>query len=259
MTPKHGGRWQTCKAFAWFDDTGTCIANISAFALPLVIDGIAVRAAGLQSGAVRPSHRGHGLFRDVLQAALDYCDDQGFDAILLLTETPGLYRRHGFRVLAQHRFYAAAPTDGRAGPVRRLHIERDDDLALLRGLLDGRSPVSNRFAPLHQREMFLFNALLMPEVKLDLLEETDAVAAWRMSEGDEFELLDVAGKEMPSLADMLASLGVAPRRIVVHFSPDRLAWEGAAVPNDSEMVLMMRSKARFAPESPFALPPMAEF
>ena len=42
-----GGPDPTSIAFAWFDTAGACIANISAFSLPLVINGIFVRAAGL--------------------------------------------------------------------------------------------------------------------------------------------------------------------------------------------------------------------
>lgn len=254
-----GGPDPTCTAFAWFDDAGACIANISAFALPLVIDGVVVQAAGLQSGAVRPSHRGRGLYRDVMQAALDHCDAKGFAAVLLLTETPDLYTRHGFRTLPQHGFSGPAPEGGRARSVRRLHIESDDDVALLCRLLDARSPVSNRFAPLRQREMFLFNALLAPDVNLDFLEEDDAVVAWRSGEDGCLELLDIVATSIPSLADILASLEISTTRVIVRFAPDRLAWEGTALPDAGDMKLMLRGAESLLPAGPFALPSMAEF
>ncbi|AOF92025.1 GNAT family N-acetyltransferase [Sinorhizobium sp. RAC02] len=256
---RFGGPDPTCTAFAWFDDAGACVANLSAFALPLVVDGVFLHAAGLQSGAVRPSHRGRGLYRDVMQAALDHCDAKGFEAVALLTESPGLYERHGFRTLPQHRFSGPPPEDGHACPVRRLHIQSDDDVTLLCRLLDGRKPVSDRFSPMRQREMFLFNALLMPDVKLDLLEEGDVVVAWRLDEHGRFELLDIVGASIPSLADILASLGISPSRVIVRFAPDRLAWDGAAVQDEGDMVLMLRGAENLRPEKPFALPPMAEF
>ena len=256
---RFGGPDPTCTAFAWFDDSGACIANISAFALPLVIDGVFVNAAGLQSGAVRPSHRSQGLYRDVMQAALDHCDEKGFEAVTLLTETPDLYRRYGFRTLQQHSFSGSAPQDGRAGPVRRLDIENHGDISLLGRLLEGRKPVSNRFAPLRQREMFLFNALLMPDVNIDLLEAADAAVAWRLGADGGFELLDIVGARIPGLADILASLGLSPPRVTVHFAPDQLAWDGEAMPDEGDMVLMLRSTTQLQPKEPFALPPMAEF
>ncbi|HEV7246434.1 MAG TPA: GNAT family N-acetyltransferase [Shinella sp.] len=254
-----GGPDPTSVAFAWFDANGTCIANISAFSLPLVINGTFVRAAGLQSGAVRPSHRGQGLFRDVMEAALDHCDAEGFEAVALLTDKPDLYTRHGFRTLAQHRFSGVAPTGGRAEAVRRLAIGNEADMALLSRLLDGRRPVSDRFAPLRQREMFLFNASLMPDLRLDLMEEHDAVIAWRAGEDGSLDLLDIVGARLPRLADIVASLPVSPFRVTVHFAPDHLEWDGEAFPDGGDMALMLRSTRDLRPERPFALSPMAEF
>lgn len=254
-----GGPDPTSMPFAWFDANGTCIANISVFSLPLVINGTFMRAAGLQSGAVRPSHRGQGLFRDVMEAALDHCDAEGFEAVALLTEKPDLYTRLGFRTLAQHRFAGTAPVGGRVGPVRRLDIGSEADIALLSRLLDGRRPVSDRFAPLRQREMFLFNASLMPDLRLDLMEEHYAVIAWQAVEDGGFELLDIVGAGIPALADVLASLRVAPSRVTVHFAPDHLGWEGEAVADEGDMVLMLRAASDLRPDQPFALSPMAEF
>ena len=254
-----GGPDPTSVAFAWFDASGTCIANISAFALPLVIDGAFVRAAGLQSGAVRPSHRGQGLYRDVMEAAFAHCDAEGFEAVALLTDKPDLYTRYGFSALPQHRFAGDAPSDGHAGPVRTFDIDNESDVTLLRRLLEGRGPVSDRFAPLRQVEMFLFNASLMPDLRLDLMVEENAVVAWQTGDDGSFELLDVVGTRIPGLADILASLGIAPSQVVVHFAPDHLAWDGVAAADESDMVLMLRSAKDLRPPQPFALPPMAEF
>lgn len=254
-----GGPDPTSVPFAFFDADGACVASISLFSLPLVIDGAVVRAAGLQSGAVRPGHRGRGLFRTVLEAALQHCDAEGFDAAALLTDTPALYERHGFRALAQYRFIGAPPAGGRPGPVRRLDIMREADVILLRRLLDGRRPVSGRFAPLRQVEMFLFNAALLPDVRLDLLEEHDAVVAWQTDGDGRFALLDIAGRDIPGLADILASLRVTPSGVAVHFTPDRLGWAGEAVAEDGAPVLMLRPADGRRPDGPFKLPPMAAF
>jgi predicted N-acetyltransferase YhbS len=254
-----GGPDPTSMPFAWFDAEGTCVANITVFSLPLVIDGIFVRAAGLQSGAVRPRHRSQGLYRDVMEAALDHCDAEGFEAVALLTDKPDLYERHGFRTLAQHRFAGPAPTGGRRGPVRPLHVESEGDVTLLRRTLGGRRPVSDRFAPLDQSHMFLFNVALNADLRLHLMEEDDAVIAWQMGEDGDFDLLDIVGARIPRLADILASLEIAPSRAVVHFAPDHLEWDGEAQPQSDDTALMLRSATDLRPARPFALPPMAEF
>lgn len=253
-----GGPDPTTVPFGWFDETGTCIANISAFSMPLVINGAFVRAAGLQSGAVRPSHRGRGLYRNVMEAAIDHCDAEGVEAILLLTDTPDLYGRYGFRTLAQHHFTGPAPTGGTAGQVRRLDMANDADITLLRRLLEGRRPISDRFAPLRQLEMFLFNASLMPDLRLDLIEE-NTVIAWQAGLDGSLDLTDIVSAQIPSLADIVASLKIEAASVTVRFAPDHLAWDGEAVLDEGEMVLMLRSARDLRPEHPFALPPMAEF
>ncbi len=254
-----GGPDPSSVPFAWFDASGACIANISAFSLPLVIDGTFVRAAGLQSGAVRPEHRGQGLYRSVMEAALDHCDSEGFEAVALLTDKPALYESHGFRPLAQHRFIGPAPAGGRPFTTRRLDIAQNADVTLLARLLAARRPVSDRFAPLRQAEMFLFNAALMPELRLDLIEEENAVIAWQTGADGTFELFDIVGTRIPVLADILASLRLAPPRVTVHFATDHLGWEGQPVADESDMVLMLRGAKNLRPQKPFALPPMAEF
>lgn len=259
MLDRLGGSDPTSAPFAWFDASGRCVANISAFSMPLVIDGTFVRAAGLQSGAVRPEYRGQGLFRSVMEAALDHCDSEGFEAVALLTDKPTLYETYGFRALAQHRFAGPAPTGGHAGAIRHIDIARDADVTLLRRLLNARRPVSDRFAPLRQAEMFLFNAALMPDLRLSLLEDENTVIAWQNGPDGVFELFDVAGASVPTLADILVSLRVSPSKAVVHFAPDHLGWQGEAIADAGDMVLMLRGAENLRPERPFALPPMAEF
>lgn len=107
--------------------------------------------------------------------------------------------------------------------------------------------------------MFLFNAALMPDLRLDLLEEDGAVIAWQSGEDGTFELFDVAGAQIPALADIIASLRITPPKVRVHFAPDHLDWNGEAIADESDMVLMLRGAEGLRPEKPFALPPMAEF
>ncbi|MBB2820610.1 UNVERIFIED_ORG: GNAT superfamily N-acetyltransferase [Rhizobium esperanzae] len=86
-----GGPDASSMPFGWFDAEGELAANLSAFALPFVLNGRIVHAAGLQSGAVRPPWRGRGLYRDLTVTALDWCERQGFEAVILYTDKPSLY------------------------------------------------------------------------------------------------------------------------------------------------------------------------
>lgn len=255
-----GGHDTTNMPSAWFDADGHCVANFSAFSMPLMIDGKVIKAAGLQSGAVRPEWRGRGLFRDLIRLTLDRCAESGFEAIVLYTDKPGLYQPYDFSVVPQHRFSGPPPQLGRPAPAcRRLDIRNSDDLALVQGSLSQRLPVSARFAVVDQAKMFLLNAYLVDDVTLDYLPEYRTVVAWRTSEAGAFELLDIAGPEIPPLDAVLGALDLRPEQVIVHFPPDRLGWDGQPEREDGDLVFMMRCPAATIPTEPFCLSPMAEF
>lgn len=257
---RFGGPDPTSMPVAWFDESGTCVANLSAFAMPVVTNGRVVRAAGLQSGAVRPEWRGRGLFRALLAHTIERIDAAGYTAAMLYTDKPALYEPHGFVAVPQFVVTGLPPAKVSAHPApRKLDVTVPEDLGLLRRLLAERRPVSNRFAVTAQAEMFLLNSILLDRVRLDLSGDGRSVFAWRMGGDGAFELLDIVAEDMPPLAAILASLSLAPAQVVVHFPPDRLDWEGMPVAEDTDLVFMVRGAAALLPAEPFRLSPMAEF
>lgn len=253
-----GGHDQTSFPSAFFDETGCCIANLSAFAMPLVIDGRAVKAAGWQSGAVRPEYRGQGLFRDLIRTTLDRCEKQGYEAIVLYTEKPGLYEPYGFRAVPQYVFKGAAPPPAN-GNARARSLTIEADLARLRSLLADRTPVSHHFAVADQSKMFLLNCHLLDEVRLSLLTGDQTVIAWRMTPDHTFQLLDVVGRTIPTLAEILDGLDLAPTSVESFIPPDRLSFPADPVLDTGPLVFMMRAADSLRSGGPFCLSPMAEF
>ena len=258
---RFGGHDRSNMPSAFFDRDGCCVANFSAFAMPLMIDGRSIKAAGLQSGAVRPAFRGLGLFRDLIRITLDRCETAGFETLVLYTDKPGLYTPYGFRVVPQHRVSGPAPARlaQASTAARRLDMARPEDLALMPQLLAGRRPVSERFAVADQALMFLLNTVLVDGVMLDYLPDHAAAIAWRIGDSRRFELLDVVGSSKPSLATILSGLAVDAQTIDVHFPPDLLQWNGDPVSDDGDLVFMMRCDPALIPVEPFCLSPMAEF
>lgn len=253
-----GGYDPTSFPSAFFDETGRCIANLSGFAMPLIVNGRPVKAAGWQSGAVRPDYRGQGLFRDLIRHTLQRSEEQGFEAVVLYTDKPGLYAPHGFRAVPQFSFQGDAPKQmGVQKPARRLTI--DADLGLLRALLTNRTPVSRRLAVTRQAEMLLLNCHLVDDVSLSLMPDEKTVVAWRMADGGLFQLLDVVGEQMPSMAEILDALQLTPASIEAFIPPDRLAWGNEPRRDDGPLVLMMRCADDMLPTEPSCLSPMAEF
>jgi GNAT superfamily N-acetyltransferase len=255
-----GGPDPTSMPFGWFAADGTLAANLSAFAMPLVINGRQINAAAFQSGAVRPPWRGRGLYRDVTRKALEWCERQQFEAIVLYTDKPSLYEPYGFRSLPMQRYFGAAPKLYPATePARPLDARNGTDLAPLQEALKTRAPVSDVLAVSGNAAMFLINTQLDPEVRLSWLDDEQAVVAWKPGEAGRFSLLDVVAAEIPPLAVILGGLGVTPEHVDVFFSPDKLDWRGEALTFDNGTAFMIRSTADLAPASPAMLSPMADF
>jgi len=254
-----GGPDPTSMPFGYFDEKGRCVANFSAFSMPLIVDGRRVRAVGYQSGAVRPEYRGQGLYRDLMQRAFDWAEAQGFEMGMLLTDKPGLYEPYGFRVVEQHMFRGPMPVAAAAPPRRHLSIDSDADVTLIRSVLAGRMPVSERFAVADQAVEFLLNACFDPSIRLSQMPSHDAVIAWREEAGT-FHLLDIAGRDIPSLAQVVSALKTSAERVAVYFPTDRLGWDGEAERYQGSCELMVTGDPGVILKSePFMLSPLADF
>lgn len=257
---RFGGPDPTSMPFGYFDENGVCAANFSAFSMPMMIDGRLVRAAGFQSGAVRPQWRGRGLYRDLMNRAFGWCDEQGFDLGILLTDKPAMYEPYGFKILPQQRFLGPPPPveTTHAGAAHVLSVENAADIALIRQILRERTPVSSVFAVAAQAEMFLLNSFFDPDIELAYLDRFEAVVAWKSDEAS-FQLLDIAGKSIPPLAAILPVLDQRPDRVEVCFPPDKLGWQGTPESFESDICLMVQGDAASRLSGPVMLSPLAEF
>lgn len=255
-----GGPDPTSMPFGYFDDAGRCVANFSAFTMPLMINGRMVKAAGYQSGAVRPEFRGTGLYRDLMRRAFGWAAESGHEIGILLTDKPSLYEPYGFQSVPQHRFSGPMPkaATGRE-TARPLDINHGEDIALLSQLLDNRQPVSQQFAPERQKEMFLLNCHFDADIRLTLVEELDCVAAWKLADDGALQLLDLVCADIPPVERIVRALHADASRLEVFFPIDRLDFDGAAEPYRGYCDLMISGlQAGILPEF-FMLSPLAEF
>jgi GNAT superfamily N-acetyltransferase len=257
---RFGGPDPSSMPFGYFDEAGRCVANFSAFSMPLAIEGHIVNAVGYQSGAVRPEFRGRGLYRDLMHRAFAWADAKGFEAGILLTDKPDLYRSHGFQILPQFLFSGDFPRIYRSGEVHALtlNLTHADHAQLVADMLTNRQPVSGALAVQRQSEMFLLNALFDPQIRLSHLQSLDAVIAWKI-DGDTLHVLDIAARQIPLLADICTVLGVTARRVAVYFPTDRLGWAGHPEPYSGSCTLMIKRLPLSAIPMPAMLSPMADF
>ena len=254
-----GGMEPSSMPFAWFDGLGVCAANFSAFSMPIVVNGLRRKVAALQSGAVRPEHRGKGLYRDLMQRAFAWIDAEEYELSILYTDKPAMYELYGFKTVPLQKFTGPAPLAGMAGPARLLSMDDQDDVALLTGYINNRAPASALFSPLSHPAMFLVNAFWDRGIRLSQLESHDAVIAWRVTDGGVFQLLDIAAEKIPQMQVITSALCASGASVECFFSPDLLDWQAKAVIDENRLPFMVRGDLSLLPSRPFALTPMADF
>jgi hypothetical protein len=194
-----------------------------------------------------------------MERAFAWSDEQGFEAGILTTDKPDLYRRYGFQSVPQHCFRGPMPQTRAAAGARPLSLDHATDLSLVTRLLETRADVSECFAARGQTRTFLLNACFDPDIRLSHVAGPDAVVAWKQ-EGDTFRILDVAANRMPALGEVTGALGTSARHVEVLFPTDRLDWQGEAVAYQGSCDLMIRPRAgNPVPSVPFMLAPMADF
>jgi GNAT superfamily N-acetyltransferase len=254
-----GGMDPSSMPFAWFDAQGVCAANFSAFSMPMMVNGTPRKTAALQSGAVRPEHRGKGLYRDLMRRAIAWIDTEGFELSILYTDKPAIYEPYGFKIMPQHKFIGPAPKAGATPAARRMNMDVPHDVAILLDLINTRAPASMLLSPLSHPAMFLVNAFWDRSICLSHMENRDAVIAWRIGEGSVFQLLDIVAPAIPPISLIIAALNTDAESAECFFSPDLLDWDASAVIDENRLPFMVRGDLGLLPNEPFALTPMADF
>jgi hypothetical protein len=184
--------------------------------------------------------------------------DARWDAAILWTEEPEIYRRFGFAPRIEHAFdfgeaRAAVPSGARA-----LELDRDGDRALLSAALARRTPVSERAATREPGWHFLIDVALAGPSAPELVHvpELEAIAAIER-DGDTLRVIDVVASRLPRLDDLVARIPRAQGAVIELAT----GWDSlsdrpplASRPSGASDVLMVRGRLD-VPE-PFALSPL---
>jgi GNAT superfamily N-acetyltransferase len=247
------GEWNDdYRAFAVLDE-GRVVANASVTRMRLQLEGREV--IGYQLGAVGcvPSHRGRGLSRVVMQAALDSC---GAAPVLLFANENVLdfYPRFGFAPWEQMLFGVACYAEPGLEPVPVLELAEAPVRAGLAALCDEGLAVTTRFgARGHARiaSWYAANAFSRPLRQL-------RADAWVLAEAKDGTLYidDVFAREPFDLRPHRPRLIDQPITAVhFGFTPERWWPQAGVIGVDEEAYLFVRNLER--PSGPHRFPVMA--
>ena len=241
-------------AFAYFGAEGRCVAGVEAATLRVIVDGIIGTATAIRLAGVAETHRGRGLFRDLMTRALAWCATQSDGPILLYTEEHALYTRFGFQPLVEHAFVGPPPTPEAAKAAEI--IDPAQAARLLDKLTPIRAPLSNVCAILGGSDLLRAALRGDEDFSLAYAADLEALIVHEMQD-DSLVLVDIVAAAIPSMARIVGALRSSAGRVKTLFPPDRLAWQGA--PEPDETGLMIRGEVPAAMRRPFMLPPTMSF
>ncbi len=232
------GQWNDdYRAFALLED-GRVLANVSVMRMRLRLQGREV--TGFQLGAVGclPSHRGLGLSRKVMEAALDFC---GQTPVLLFANPTvrDYYPRFGFAPWRQELFAAPHEAVPEGVPAPTLDLSDARVRAGLAALSNEGLPVTERFGARDYSNIatwYAANGFARPLRRL-------AEDAWVFAdvEGDTLHIDDIFAREPFDLRAQLPRLIDRPiRSIQFGFTPERWWPEATVAGEDLEADLFVR-------------------
>jgi GNAT superfamily N-acetyltransferase len=248
------GHWDpTYRPFSLFEGERV-VANVSLFDFPVVINGRAVKAAGIQSVMVHPDKRGEGLARKMMEEVLARFEGE-YELFFLYGASPQMYEKFGFdRVPMSHFVVEDVSKTGAREDVQELNAENEADVQLLRRLFQVRRPVSDVFGVAHHQSPFFLN--VSDRQTIAYLYARDVAVVYQLTDGV-FHLLDIIGAQIPTLSEILGALDLDVQSAEVHFSPDLLQTKYTALEPNVNAKFMVRGNVSL-PEA-FELSPTVAF
>ncbi len=104
---KYNARWDMVSSPFIIEENGEIIAHLGIIPLDIILNQKKLHVAAIHVICVKETSRGKGLFKQLMQEALIYIENN-FDASLLFTDQPDLYKRYNFTVLPEYDFIVDA-------------------------------------------------------------------------------------------------------------------------------------------------------
>ncbi|WP_242142963.1 MULTISPECIES: GNAT family N-acetyltransferase [unclassified Bacillus cereus group] len=218
------------------------IANVSSFALPLLVNGNVVNAAGIQSVMTHPEYRQRGLMKQLFSEVLEQIDSQ-YDCAILFTENPKLYEYFGFQVLKEYLMTLSYESSEKIdSSLRKLDFYHKEDIQFIKEKIEESQTLSNMFSTLNYKSSFYFN---MYEAKwndkLYYSEKLDAMIVYEV-EKKTLKLFGVFAPVFPILDEICSEIPEGFTEIEFYFHPDELGVEDVTYQEfHSSKYLMVRN------------------
>lgn len=216
-----GGDWYAMSTAFDQLEGDEVVAHAGVIPIPMVIDGVPHTVAGIHAVCTAAHRRGRGLARSVIEAAIEHALGLGPTMVLHAADA-AVYGRFGFRAIPQWVWGTELVRTHRAPRLRRLAIDRAEDVARVHAVFRNRVPVADALGIGDAGELFVLDEVLGCGKfgRLWSADDLDVVIACDLDERV-LQIYDVVGPSWPPLHEIVARVDGRVDRVEVFFAPER--------------------------------------
>ena len=213
----HNAHWDKSSTPFIMRQNHEVIAHLGILPFEFIIQEKHYQGAALHGICTKQEFRRKGLFRQLMQEALEYVR-QHFDFAFMFTDKPYLYEQFGFKAVKEYDFiYDYTPQNNQNNKVRMLDLDDSREWALLQSHYQNRIPLSKAVSIINETTVATLNALHMP---VYYLEDYDVLVVYQMKDHILY-VKDIIAIKPCDLNSILNCIGNDATKIILQFIPDR--------------------------------------
>ncbi|MGE7947095.1 GNAT family N-acetyltransferase [Lysinibacillus sp. NPDC093688] len=228
------------------------IANASISKMTVTVNGKDYKAIQVGTVMTHPDYRHKGLARKLMNDIIDKYEEQ-FEFIYLFANETVLdfYPKFGFSRVQESRYFINADKLKKKSNtmIRKLDVENNNDLSLLKLYAKERIPSSSILGVKNNESLLMFYFLIAFPHSIYFIEEEDVIVLFE-KEGEELHLFDVISRSNIDVKEVLGYITTSDiKRIIFHFIPDCQDLESEVIEAEDD-VLFIRPMIKFGTERP---------
>lgn len=216
---KYNARWDNISLPFIIEERGEIIAHLGIIPLDIMLNQKKHRVAAIHGICVKETSRGRGLFKQLMQEALIYIENN-FDASLLFTDQPDLYKPFNFTVLPEYNFTSNASEMVKIdSDLRALSLDNPYDLKIMQGLLFDHLPISNQMSLINETTIFVLDNL---NKKIHFSQHLNALLIYEIIESNLY-IKDMLSQQQCKINDIIALIPENFNKVILEFCPDKFS------------------------------------
>ncbi len=188
------------RPFSCFDGK-QMVSNVSLYSMDLTVMGRRCRVAQVSGVGTLPEYRRRGLSSELTRQAMDWArPTHDFFFLFADEEAFSLYRKNGFRRVAEHQARIQVVGDVPRPGAEKLDLANPDHLVLIYQLATDRAPVSDLLG-VHNEKLFMFWCLYFAGEYIHYIKELDLLVVYKRAD-NQVTIYDIVGRNVPTFDEL---------------------------------------------------------